>query len=300
MTIRRRRPLKLKELIIPIVLGVLFYTILSWLFILPNGTKQPIKEAPRLETRVTEVQVTEAARIVKVVEKVEEETEFKFPFPVENLSVESLKDVDIGIVIDCNPYDVFLDCAEFYTAVDDAFTHTLNLYRERPDLRNEFIALGRYITINNLSYAIAPSGAGFREVQDFDRKNREMADAFRVIYSAFKWDGWIGPFRGCWGSTFHGAGLDYCEYLFRRGRSWENCLATLEGESTFGLGGTCYYGMLGGTGHPNTLQGYCDYLDENGVSNDPWEQACFWNMPGYPKYQEGFSRIANTLKNWCP
>jgi hypothetical protein len=58
--------------------------------------------------------------------------------------------------------------------------------------------------------------------------------------------------------------------------------------------------MLDGTGHPNTLEGYCNYLDENGVSNDPYEQAWFWNAPGAPKYQESMIKFVTTVKGWYP
>jgi hypothetical protein len=298
MTKRKRKSSIWKRMIVPVIL-VATFLLMTWLYTLPSDTKQLIKEAPRLETRVMETQITDAAKIVKVVEEVEEKTEFRFPFQVENLSVESLEDVDLGIVIDFNLYDSHLDYIQFYVAVDDIFTHILNLYRERPDLQAEFINIGRYLTVNNMTMAIAPA-PGLREVSDFTTKSMQMADAFKVIYNGrVKWDGWIGPFRGCWNSPFYGKGVEYCEYLFRRGRAWENCLATLEAESTFGLGGTCYYGILYGS-YSNTLQGYCDLLDDHGVSNDVWEQSYFWNSPGCPKYAEGMARIVNTIQSWYP
>lgn len=273
-------------------------------------------------TLVTKVVETEIGGGVKLVEKVEpiliiqEEIDDgepinksgkKFPFTTKNLTVEVVEQVtEVSIVVDKNPNDAFLDYYECFTAQDDPFTYIINTYRTCPEVRPSYVAIGRYIAMNNLNYLVAPSGSGFREVADFTTKNQAAANGMKVCYWAFKWDSWIGPFRGCWNSPFYGKGIDYVEYLFRRGRAWENCLATLEAESTFGLGGTCYYGILYGS-YQNTLEGYCNLLDERGtpnnpndppVSNDPWEQACFWNMPGYPRYQEGFCRIVNTIKGW--
>lgn len=119
-----------------------------------------------------------------------------------------------------------------------------------------------------------------------------------IFYAAWKWERWL-EFRGACGSEYYGQGIEAVTYLVSRGRSWENCLATLECESTYGLGGSIDFGILYDN-YPNTLEGYCDLLNDYHVTNDPWGQAMFWNEPGYPTYQEGFVRIVETIKGWRP
>lgn len=125
-----------------------------------------------------------------------------------------------------------------------------------------------------------------------------MIESCYIAYEGARWDAWI-DFRGCRNSPFYGRGVEIARYLRSRGRSVANCLATLEVESTFGLGGSCYFGILYGN-YANTIEGYCALLADNGVGNDPWEQACFWNMPGYPTYQNGFCKVVRTIEGWYP
>jgi len=126
-----------------------------------------------------------------------------------------------------------------------------------------------------------------------------MKAACEIASNAKLWDSWIAYRLGGRAhlSPFYNRGKEYAYYLWQKGRSVENCLATLEAESTYGLGGTIYYGILYGN-YSNTLEGYCALLNDYNVSNDPWEQACFWNMPGYPRYQNGFCQIVNTIKGF--
>jgi len=175
---------------------------------------------------------------------------------------------------------------------EDMYASTLQVYHDHPELQIRMRSWGRYLLENDLDHAFAPApgipwlGAG------------DMADALKDVYNGCRWDGFIA-LQGCERSMFHGVGLEYCRYLRERGRAWENCLATLYAESTYGLGGSIHYGILYGN-YPNTLQGYCDLLQDHGVSNDPWEQSCFWNMPGYLRYQNGFLKIVSTIEGFWP
>jgi hypothetical protein len=185
--------------------------------------------------------------------------------------------------------------------IDDWYGYTLGKYHntDNPYLRSIMINYGRYLCQNNIDLPIALSNSGLRGVKNVVGSLLDSTSAFKVIYNGFRWDSWIGV-RGYWGrSPFYEKGISYCDYLFRRGRNWANCLATLEAESSCGVGGTCYFGILYGN-YPNTIEGYCDLLDNHGVGNDAWEQSCFWNMPGYPNYQEGFCRIVSTLEGFWP
>jgi len=129
-----------------------------------------------------------------------------------------------------------------------------------------------------------------------------MSDEYReaaiIAYEGERWDCWI-HLRGYTNSPYYGRGVEIAKYLHARGRAVENCLATLEVESTFGVASTCHFGILYGN-YPNTVEGYCDLLDDYEVSNDPWEQSCFWNMPGYPRYQNGFCRVVETIEGFWP
>ncbi len=128
-----------------------------------------------------------------------------------------------------------------------------------------------------------------------------MQEAARIAYNGLRWDSWIEHRLGgrAAQSPYYGRGLECSYYLWQRGRNIENALATLEAESTYGLGGTLHFGILY-PGYSNTLEGYCDLLDTWSASTDPWQQACFWNMPGYPRYQQGFTRIAEAAGEWRP
>lgn len=125
--------------------------------------------------------------------------------------------------------------------------------------------------------------------------------AAEIAYDGYRWDTWIAHRLGprAEQSPYYGLGKECARYLRQRGRTIENALATLEAESTYGLGGSLHFGILV-PGYPNTLEGYCDLLDTWSDSNDPWAQACFWNMPGYPRYQQGFVRIVEAIKSWRP
>jgi hypothetical protein len=128
-----------------------------------------------------------------------------------------------------------------------------------------------------------------------------MQEAARIAYNGLRWDSWIEHRLGgrAAQSPYYGRGLECAYCLWQRGRNIENALATLEAESTYGLGGSLYFGILY-PGYTNTLEGYCDLLDTWSKSTDPWGQACFWNMPGYPRYQQGFTRIAEAAGEWRP
>lgn len=128
-----------------------------------------------------------------------------------------------------------------------------------------------------------------------------MQVAAEIAYDGYRWDTWIEHRLGprAYRSPYYGRGPEYAYYLWKRGRPIENALATLEAESTYGLGGSIHFGILYG-GYPNTIEGYCDLLDTWSNSNDPWAQACFWNMPGYPRYQQGFIKIVEAVKGWRP
>ena len=133
------------------------------------------------------------------------------------------------------------------------------------------------------------------------RLDPAMIEASRIAYDGYRWDTWIECRLGARASQspYYGKGQECAYCLWKRGRTIENALATLEAESTYGLAGSLHFGILYG-GYPNTLEGYCDLLDTWSKSIDPWEQACFWNMPGYPRYQQGFTKIAETMRGWRP
>jgi hypothetical protein len=144
------------------------------------------------------------------------------------------------------------------------------------------VSTGRKVLKGEHTYPMSP---GFRE-------------AAITAYNGERWDCFIA-WRGCTRSPFYGKGVEVVRYLRSHGRVWSNCLATLECESTYGLGGSIYFGILYGN-YSNTIEGYCALLNDHGVSNDPWEQSCFWNMPGYPRYQNGFCNIVSTMEGFWP
>lgn len=125
-----------------------------------------------------------------------------------------------------------------------------------------------------------------------------MVEAALIAYEGARWDCYI-HLRGCASSPYYGRGAEIAKYLYSRGRAVANCLATLEVESTFRLGGTVDFGILYGN-YPNTVEGYCDLLDDYGVSNDPNAQAWFWNSPGCPRYADGYCRVVHTIETFWP
>jgi len=286
----------MKKILILITVIIIFSSLLVGCYteILEKKTTISQPKQHTVHKRVVETDIK--PRNLKIATVIKNE-KWEPPFDVPNAAEDVI--VDVGLILDYDSTDTELDLIVYCADFEDPFTHILNLYRSYPELKSDFINMGRYLTENNLDTILAPSNSGFREIPDVTEKAREMADAYKVIYNSFRINGWIGPYRGCWNSPFYGKGLKYAEYLFRRGRAWENWLATLEFESTFGLGGTCYYGILY-KDYSNTVEDYCNLLDDHNVSNDPNEQAWFWNDPGCPRYADNMVKFVNTVRNWYP
>ncbi len=130
------------------------------------------------------------------------------------------------------------------------------------------------------------------------RLDPAMYQACLIAYEGHRWDCWL-EYRDAVASPYYGRGVEIARYLYSRNRSVANCLATLEVESRFGLGGSIDFGILY-QNYPNTVEGYCNLLDALGVGNDPAAQAWAWNSPGGQRYADGFCKVVRTIEGWYP
>lgn len=190
---------------------------------------------------------------------------------------------------------------------------TICLEKMTRDIKNGHTASAGYPCIDiHVDQYLAWTGEGYTKLVAWGRAltmgypppgmlmptDPALIEACYIAYAGAKWDAWIA-FRGCTSSPFYGRGKEIARYLRSRGRGIELCLSCLEAESTYGLGGSCYFGILYGN-YPNTVKGYCDLLDDHGVADDPYSFSRFWNSPGGSRYADGINRLYTTIKNWWP
>ena len=161
------------------------------------------------------------------------------------------------------------------------YDYIYNRYMSNPETREDYINWGRYLELNNITMAHAPSNPGIPV-----SASMEAAIALRDVYNSHRVTLWIqGRVYGYENSPYWHptASLRFVKYIRERGRSWENALATMEIESTFGLGSYWnHYGILWRqeclypSWYENT-QHYCNYLDNFGATNDPLDHARKYN-----------------------
>lgn len=148
------------------------------------------------------------------------------------------------------------------------------------------------------------NGYRLRKGEQIEMQSPQYREASIVAYNWYVWRLYIDQ-SGFQESKFYNENYAYyCVVTcYKKGRDPWIALTTLYIENGFGTAGGLDFGMGGGYGLPETIDGYCECLNRYQISNNPESQFDWWHSkadPGHQQYIKNCSNIAYFLRGWLP